>query len=228
MIHIPASRQQIGAIHAEKARIGLDDETYRDVMQRETGCRSSTDLTASAAGRLLDHMRAQPGRAPGVQRRSGAVERPVKPASRGGRLDGTYGHKLQALWISGYNLGVVQDRSDKALLAFVEKQTGVSHTRFLQDHRAAAKAVEAIKDWLTREAGVAWGASNQSRAQKVAVYYTQRRRLDALGVAYDDLPLPNDASSEELTQLMRLMGDRLRKAMGLSPAPAKRGKAVAS
>jgi hypothetical protein len=54
-----------------------------------------------------------------------------------------------------WNLGEVEDRSDKALLAFVRRQTHIDHTRFLLDGAEAAKAIEALKSWATR-AGVEW------------------------------------------------------------------------
>ncbi|MGC8201033.1 phage protein GemA/Gp16 family protein, partial [Salmonella enterica] len=42
-------------------------------------------------------------------------------------LDGPYAKKLQALWIAAWNLGLTRSRDDKALLAFVKRQTGLDH-----------------------------------------------------------------------------------------------------
>lgn len=38
------SKAQIGVIHVAKAKLGLDDEAYRDVLERLAGVRSSKDL----------------------------------------------------------------------------------------------------------------------------------------------------------------------------------------
>ena len=45
-----------------------------------------------------------------------------------------------------------------ALVAFVKRQTGVDHIRFLHHADDAAKAIEGLKAWLAREGGVKWRA----------------------------------------------------------------------
>jgi hypothetical protein len=164
----------IAAIHTLKARAGLaDDDTYRDFLHQEAGVRSAKELTAATAPRVIEKMRALAG---------GGVA--AKGAVAG--LDGPIGTKLRALWISGYNLGVVRDRSDKAMLAFLQRQTGVSHVRFLQNAAAGTKAVEGLKAWLKRNGGVEWPdeghvAFDSAIATKRAVLDAQWRRLIQLG-----------------------------------------------
>jgi len=60
------------------------------------------------------------------------------------------------LWIAAWNLCLVDNRDGKALLAFVERQTGVAHVRFLHNHADATKAIEGLKAWIGREGKVAW------------------------------------------------------------------------
>jgi hypothetical protein len=81
-----------------------------------------------------------------------------KPTSKGSRkgIEGKYAPKLQALWIAGYNLGLIRNRDDAALLAFVKRQTGIDHTRFLRYHDDANKAIAALQGWLARDGGVDW------------------------------------------------------------------------
>lgn len=124
------------AIHAAKSRIGLDDDAYRDLLERETGKRSSKDLTESQRKAFLTTLNEMGGARP--------------------RLDGKYAGKLQALWIAAWNLGIVRDKRDAAMLAFIRRQTGIDHTRFLRDPMDADKVVEALKAWLAREGGVDW------------------------------------------------------------------------
>lgn len=124
------------AIHAAKSRIGLDDDSYRDLLERETGKRSSKALTEPQRKAFLAELN-----------KMGGARR---------KLDGKYAGKLQALWIAAWNLGIVRDKRDAAMLAFVRRQTGIDHTRFLRDPMDARKAVEALKAWLTREGGVDW------------------------------------------------------------------------
>jgi hypothetical protein len=160
----------ISTIHVLKARAGLDDEAYRDVMaQMADGKRSSTELSVREAGRVIDRLRELAGDA-------GAA----KGAITG--LDSPVGRKLRALWIAGYDLGIVRDRTDRAMLGFVQRQTGVSHVRFLKEARDGSAAIEGLKSWLARTAKVEWPADTSNLiANKRAVLDAQWRRLIELG-----------------------------------------------
>jgi len=144
-VDMSATREQLAAIHVLAKRAGMDEDTRRDFMERETGQRSAKDMSIAQAGRVIEKLKeiAQPS--------SDAAK--AKGAVAG--LDTPFGRKLRALWIAGYNLGLVRDRSDRAMLAFVERQTGVSHTRFFTDPHQGTQAVEGLKAWLARN-GVAW------------------------------------------------------------------------
>lgn len=133
----------IALLHVARRDLGLDDDDYRAVLERVTGKRSAKDLSEAERNLVADEFR-----------RLG-----FKPSSKGRKkgLEGKYAAKLQALWIAGWNLGVVRNRTDTALLAFVRRQTGVDHTRFLHHADDAARAIEALKGWLARDAGVDWG-----------------------------------------------------------------------
>jgi len=132
----------IALLHVAKRDLGLDDDTYRAVLERVTGKLSAKDLTEEERRAVADEFRRQG----------------FKPSSNTRRkaLEGRFAKKLQALWIAGWNLGIVRNRDDKAMLAFVKRQTGVEHTRFLHHAEDAAKAIEALKAWLAREGGVDW------------------------------------------------------------------------
>lgn len=135
----------LAAIHVAKKKLGLDDDTYRAVLLRVTGKSSAADLDERERQSVLEEFR-----------RTGFTK-----AARTSRtkLEGRFAKKLQALWIAGWNLGVVQDRGDTALIAFVKRQTGIDHVRFVRHPEDADKAIEALKAWLTREAGVDWSQS---------------------------------------------------------------------
>lgn len=49
----------ISKIHVAKTQLGLDDEVYRQMLQRVTGKASSKDLTEREAGRLIAEFRAK-------------------------------------------------------------------------------------------------------------------------------------------------------------------------
>jgi hypothetical protein len=161
-----APTSMIAAIHTLRPHAGLaDDDTYRDFLQRATGKRSAKELSAAEAPRVIERLRELAG---------GGVA--AKGAVAG--LDGPMGSKLRALWISGYNLGIIRDRSDKAMLSFLQKQTGVSHVRFLQEPGAGSAAVEGLKSWLGRSAKIEWPANSEDViGSKRAVLDAQWRRL---------------------------------------------------
>lgn len=164
-----ATTSMIAAIHALKRNAGLaDDDTYRDFLRREAGVASAKDLSVREAQRVI------------VKLRDLADGGTIKGHVAG--LDGPIGAKLRALWISGYNLGIVRDRSDKAVLSYLQRQTGVSHVRFLQDSRAGSSAIEGLKSWLGREGGVRWRDDREGvLASKRAVLDAQWRRLIEVG-----------------------------------------------
>lgn len=130
----------VKSIYAAVRALGIaEEEDRRDLYERVTGKRHLTRMTQSEQADVLAELR-----------RMG-----FRPTSRR-RLDGPYAAKLQALWISAWNLGLIRSREDAALLAFVKRQTGIDHTRFLHDPQAAARAIEALKGWLARDGGVDW------------------------------------------------------------------------
>ncbi len=140
----------IAAIHVAKKQLGLDDDTYRAKLARITGKHSVKDMTETERQQVLT-----------VLRNEGFTPSPVarRPDGRQ-KLTGKFAKKLQALWIAAWNLGIVRDRDDKAMLAFVKRQTGIDHTRFLVYADDAAKAIDGLKGWLRREAGVGFGNTN--------------------------------------------------------------------
>ncbi|MBW7968153.1 regulatory protein GemA [Bradyrhizobium sp. BR 10289] len=163
-----ATTSMISTIHVLKAKAKFDDDTYRDFLHKRTGKRSAKELTTSEAGRVIEDLRSTVGEA-GIR---GAIA----------GLDSPIGGKLRALWIAGHDLGIVRDRTDRAMLSFLERQTDVSHVRFLKDARAATSAIEGLKSWLERTAGVDWPTDRADViANKRAVLDAQWRKLIAIG-----------------------------------------------
>lgn len=129
------------AIYGLRKELGLDDDTARDFYAREVGKRSLREMSVGEQVQVMQ-----------------ALQREVRGGgtASGRKLDGPYAGKLQALWISGWNLGVVRTRHDEAMLVFLERQTKIQHTRFLRNPHDAKSVIEALKSWLARKAGVEW------------------------------------------------------------------------
>jgi len=190
------SNAQIKTIHTLTNKGGLSDDDYRALLKRETGAASSRDLNARQADHLIATLRASTGNTGRTKSNTAA---------------GRYAPVLQALWIAGHNLGVVKNRDDAALIAFVQRQTGVSHTRFLTNSEDARRAIEALKKWLTREAGVIWPRGTDPAARKMAVLEAIARRLASVGVK--EISLPKNSTACDLDAFANRLGEQLRAAL---------------
>lgn len=145
-----ASPAQIGLIHGLKKRAALDEDAYRDVLRQTAGVASARDLSGPAAGRVIDRLKVLAGDDP-------ARDRPAKPTAAGAlALEGPFVGKLRALWLTGWNLGIVADRSDRALASFVGRQTDIDSPSWVRDPADARKAIEGLKAWIARESGLVW------------------------------------------------------------------------
>lgn len=185
----------LASIHVAKKQLGLDDDTYRDLLERVTGQRSAKGLSDAQQENVLEAMR-QAGFKPARKPVSTAGEQPFK-----GRFAGI----LQAYWISAYQLGLVRDRSDAALISFVRRQTGIDHMRWLRDAAEAARVIEALKGWMARGAGVEWPktGTDDGPARQRAVIAAQLRILGEP---------PIDLEPElDLVKMMQALGRRVRK-----------------
>lgn len=140
----------IAAIHVAKKQLGLDDDTYRAKLAKITGKASVKDMSEDERQKVLTVFRNE-GFAP-----KGAARRPNGKTV----LSGKFVKKCQALWIAGYNLGIVRDRDDAAMCAFILRQTGIESAQWLRFADDARKVIEALKKWLQREAGVSFGNLN--------------------------------------------------------------------
>jgi len=161
----------LAAMHVAKKLLGLDDDTYRAALVSITGKASAKEMTEVERNKVVAAFR----------------DRGFKPASTGQRkrLEGKYAAKLQALWIAGHNLGIVENRSDEALVAFVKRQAQVDHVRFLHDPADAAKAIEGLKAWLARAGGVDWSLGDLAdwmRVPGARIAIAQWQRLVAAGL----------------------------------------------
>ena len=149
------------AVHVRRRQLDLAEDDYRAAIERATGKRSCRDLGTVGLGAVLIEL--------GKLRPAGALP----------DLPGT--SKLRALWIAGWHLGVVQDRRDSALGAFVRQECGLDAAGWAKSRDLAA-AIDRLKAWLRREAGVVWpqrDRSNRERAlgEAMAVLEAQHRIL---------------------------------------------------
>lgn len=168
----------VKAIYAGARSLGLDEETRRGLYARVTGKARLREMTPRDKEAVLEELR-RLGFRPG-------------PSGGGARqMEGPYAPKLRALWIAAWNLGLTRTRTDAALIAFVRRQTGIEHTRWLREPADAARAIEGLKAWLARDGGVDWsprhGDPRWVRSNEGRIAFAQFRRGPWSGSFLDTL-----------------------------------------
>ena len=189
----------LSAIHVGVRQLGLDEDAAREMYARVTGKRSLRDMTEGERRKVVSHLRES-----GLKAGSASSRRP---------LSGRYAPILQALWLAAWNLGVVRSREDKALIAFVARQTSIAHLSWVRDRDDAAQAIEALKAWIRREAREEWlfrqssreaAWRNDPRAQVILAQWAILTRADALPAASLESWRPG-----AMTALVERHGERL-------------------
>lgn len=220
---------QIKAIHTLRGQAGLSEVDYREHLKARFRVFSSKQLSEAQAHVLLDDLRALSGRKGESSGGRSGVRQPL-PQSK--RASGKYAPILQALWIAAYNLAIVDNADDAALLGFVKRQCKLDHDRWLTDHTEAAKVIEALKSWLCREGGIAaFATPKQAREMGVDLKTLNKRivleaiarRLVGSGLdgfeletwlCLDGLPRLAACSDAQLDKAAARMGAMLRGRMG--------------
>lgn len=211
-------KRLIRLIHVAKRDMGMDEDSYRGLLERETGKRSAADMSVSQLDQVLKAMKAN-----GFKVRkpvSASTNAKVREFPRKPKAEVREGQKamITALWIDLWQLGAVRDRTDKALDAFIKRQTGIEHLRWLGPHEAH-RVIEALKDWCAREGfdvpqnpqrtGVETGLMPMQELA-FAIY----RKLEGRGVdvdAYTDQVFRRrELSKGELADLVSDLGGLLR------------------
>ena len=135
------------AIFAACRQRGIDSDLRHEIQLGATGKASLTEMTTDDMRKVLDAVN-------GRRRRTGGKPNRLKGPT-GSLPDGPHTSKLRALWISAWWLGVVEDRSDEALGAWIRRQTGLDAARWATPVQTSA-CIEALKGWMARDGGVDW------------------------------------------------------------------------
>ena len=115
----------LGCLHQAVKQIGLDEDDYRDKLEREFGVRSAKNLSDRQLEQALALF-------------------PVRRAAH------AHHGKIKALFIAAHNLGIIEAGTDAALDAFIKRQTGKQRLSFVTPAEANS-VTEALKAMLGRE-----------------------------------------------------------------------------
>ncbi|ALC15638.1 hypothetical protein DSOUD_0851 [Desulfuromonas soudanensis] len=132
----PITRVQVTLIHVAKGELGIDDDTYRDMLQEMFGAGSSKDLSAAEADDLLEEFKARGFRV--VSRHP----RPAKKRPQGKNVV----HLASAAEIDKLNAvaSLIRWRVANGLALFLEKRLAIKGGR-VRTAREAYLAIEALK-----------------------------------------------------------------------------------
>lgn len=133
----PRRRAELAKIHMAKKALGLSEADYRAAVARMSHGRTETaaELKRAERGALLDHFKASGFRPKRSGRRVGPDRQQVL--------------KARALWRSLWNLGATAEASDRALDAFVRRQTGVEALGWCTPGQLNT-VIESLKGWCER------------------------------------------------------------------------------
>lgn len=125
----------LAKVHIAKKRLGLDDETYRAVLQRVTGRTSSKDLSEHQLLLALAEFR-----------RLGWEEPAAAKARKSGK---PHVRKVWVMWRELCDAGIPREPTRAALRSFVERMTKVTDPEWLSPEQAIV-VIEALKAWRAR------------------------------------------------------------------------------
>ncbi|EEK8237769.1 regulatory protein GemA [Salmonella enterica] len=127
-------------IHIAKSQMGMDTDTYRQMLLSITGVISTSTMNPGQLNKVLATMKAK-----------GFVVKPSRKARTTRQLaDYPQAKKLRALWLEMYAQGIVRDSSEEALRRWVKRETGVDGLQWLEADKAST-AIEKLKKWQERE-----------------------------------------------------------------------------
>lgn len=134
-------RREIQLIHIAKQQLGLDDETYRNMLSDRFGVASSKDMDWKQRKALLEHFKdlGWKVRATGKAKAQPSRALAADPESK----------KVRALWLMLHELGSVKNPAESALAAYVKRMTGVDDLHWINGHQAET-VIESLKKWAMR------------------------------------------------------------------------------
>lgn len=135
-------RAAVVKVQIARRDLGLDEDTYRLVLERVTGKTSSTACTDAELGRVLDEFKAR-GWTPKATDGGRAKPRSSRAA------DHPTAKKARALWLSLWELGEVRDPSEAALESFARRQLGGERLQWA-DQARVYRLIEALKAMAER------------------------------------------------------------------------------
>ena len=129
---IPRRQSLIKLIHTGRRALGMDEDAYRDMLERFSGKRSCTEITDSQLSSIVQHIR-DLGFDPAAD--------PETAAQRA---------LIHQIWLHMHHAGIVRDRSLRALDAYCIR---TAHSPLWRcSVKGCQTVIESLKAWHARMA----------------------------------------------------------------------------
>jgi len=125
---------ELAKIHIAKKDLGLDDDTYRDILWTICRAKSSADLDSTKRFKLLAHFRH-------------LGWKPTRTKKK--KITDPKESKIWSLLYQIRDLGEIQTVTKTTVRKQVEKFTGCSDVRFCTEAQKS-HVIECLKQWLAR------------------------------------------------------------------------------
>lgn len=130
---------ELAQIHIAKKQLGLDEDTYRQMLWTIGRVESSADLDFAGRCRVLEHLKS----------RGWKPRPPTKAKSERKLADEPQHKKIRAMWLELHAQGAVFDPSEKAIQRFCKNQVKVDRLEWLTVNQAI-QLIETLKSWMAR------------------------------------------------------------------------------
>ncbi|MFN3881912.1 MAG: gp16 family protein [Nitrincola lacisaponensis] len=137
----------LAQIHIAKKQLGLDEDTYRQMLKNLTGKSSCSDMVIGELYQVIRHLENVGFKKHRPRRNQ------YSPRSTGKIID-----VMRAVWIQMHQAGIVRDGSEIALTHWAKRASsqrnggvGVESLEWLErDTRLASQVLEDLKQWRKR------------------------------------------------------------------------------
>lgn len=162
------NRKLVATVYQAIKDLGLKEHEYRAIYLRVTGKESISGdngqggMTDKDLGRVIEALKK-------------VGFNPENPKTDLSRCPSPQARKIRSLWLTLKDLGVLRDSSEKALLIYIRKRTGVERMEWMEPSQLQY-ITETLKAWVEREE---LAALARKQASEDALIATQMAALTA-------------------------------------------------
>lgn len=154
--------KMIQMVKIGQKQLGMDDYSYRAMLERLTGKTSTTKCTISELSKVLFELKQKGAKLAwfGVAK-SAMKPTAYSPATGSQAVKSDITHKIRAVWIEMGKHGFLEDRSEQALNKFIRNMLNRGRAKrgeclllvyvHTLEQRQATQVLEALKSWHKRQ-----------------------------------------------------------------------------